>query len=197
MTYKEHLTKDEINLLPLMDWDGEIIEIVTTEGAIKAFNILKEERMLGFDTETRPAFQKNQSYTPALLQVATATRAFIFRLKFFEAPQELIDFLSDPSILKIGVGVHDDIQGLKKIYKFKPDGFVDLSVEARKRGFKNESLRGLTAIFLEKRLSKGAKLMNWENEVLTDKMIKYAAMDAVIGLLIYDKILELDQSKKS
>lgn len=189
--YKDYLSKEDINLLPPMDWDGEIIEIVTPEGAQKALKLIAEEKVVGFDTETKPSFVKNQIFTPALLQVATHTRAYIFRLKFFEPPQEIADFLSNPNILKVGVGIHDDLLGLKRIIKFTPGGFVDIAVEARKRGFKNEGLRGLTGIFLEKRLSKGAKLMNWENEVLPEKMMRYAALDAVLGIMIYDKLMEL------
>lgn len=189
--YKEYLSKEDINLLPPMDWDGEIIEIVTLAGAIKAFNLICQEKVVGFDTETKPSFVKNQIFTPALLQVATHERAFLFRLKFFDLPQEMADFLSNPELLKVGVGIHDDLLGLKRIIQFNPAGFVDLAQEARKRGFKNEGLRGLAGIFLQKRLSKGAKLMNWENEVLPEKMMRYAALDAVLGIKIYDKLMEI------
>ena len=191
MKYKLSIDKDEINLLPTMNWKGEIIEVETLHGALRAVALLNQESVVGFDTETKPSFKKGEVYTPALLQLATKEQAFIFRLKFFEPPQELIDFLSNPNILKVGVGVIDDVYALDKIIKFKPEGFIDLSKEVRKRGFLNEGLRALTAIFLGFRLPKGAKLTNWEKVELNENELQYAAFDAVVGLLIYEKIQEL------
>jgi len=195
MKYNLSIEKDDINLLPIMDWSGEIIEIETPEGALRALDLLSREKMVGFDTETRPSYTRGIIYTPALLQLATNDHAYIFRLKFFDIPKELIDFLSNPNIQKIGVGIPDDLHGLKMIMNFKPDGFVDLSKEVRKRGFQNEGLRALTAIFLGKRLTKGAKHTNWEMIELPRPALKYAAFDAVVGLLIYEKILEADSNQ--
>lgn len=192
MKYNLSIEKDDINLLPPMNWDGEIIEIVTPQGALKALDLLSREKMVGFDTETRPSYTKGTIYTPAMIQLATQQQAFIFRLKFYDTPRELIDFLSNPKILKIGVGIPDDLHGLKMIMDFKPDGFIDLSKEVRKRGYQNEGLRALTAIFLGRRLSKSATHTNWEMRELSASALKYAALDAVVGLLIYQKILESD-----
>lgn len=192
MKYPTSIDKEEINLLPPMEFAGEIIEVETLPGALKAIELLSQEKMVGFDTETRPAFVKGESYTPALLQLATRQRAYIFRLKFYEPPKELGDLLSNPDVLKIGVGISDDLRGLKRIIDFHPAGFVDLSLEVRKRGFTSEGLRALTAIFLGRRLIKGSTRTNWERKDLTSAQIKYAAADAAVGLLIYEKILGLD-----
>lgn len=182
------LQKEEINLLPEFEWDGEIIEIVTIQGALKAISLLSTEKVVGFDTETRPAFKKGEYYTPALLQLATKERAFLFRLKQFELPPELGDFLGDDRILKAGVGIRDDLIGLGKILSFEPKGFVDLSLEARKRGLAEEGLRPLTARVLGYRLLKGSKITNWERTDLSEGQLLYAAFDAVVGLLIYEKL---------
>lgn len=147
---------------------------------------------MGFDTETRPAFTKGESYTPALLQLSTPEYAFIFRLKFYEPTKEMRDFLSNPKIKKVGVGIHDDLLALKKIMKFEPAGFVDLADEAKKLGFESFSLRALLAIFTGTRLLKGARRTNWERKDLTNAQIKYAALDAVAGQLIYEKLSALD-----
>jgi len=189
------IDKEEINLLPPMDFDGEIVEIVTPEGAKRAVEILQKEKVLGFDTETRPSFTKGESYTPSLLQLGTRDSAFLFRLKFFKFPEELISLLENPEVLKVGIGIKDDLVGLGKIAKMKPAGFVDLADEMKKKGMTSASLRSLTAIFLGKRLFKKAKTTNWERRELTDAQIKYAAIDAVVGFLIHEQIVKMDEKK--
>src|SRR6476619_133109 len=106
------IDKEEINKLPAMEFDGEIIEVVTPDGAKRAVEILMKEKVLGFDTETRPSFTKGESYTPSLLQLSTATHAFLFRLKFYEFPEELKILLETAEVIKTGIGIKDDLHGL-------------------------------------------------------------------------------------
>ena len=188
MPYKRSIEKDDIALLPPMEFGGEIIMVETLEGAKKAFGLLASEKVVGFDTETRPSFSKGESYLPAILQLATRDRAYLFRLDFYTPPQELIDFLSNPKILKVGVGIQDDLRGLGKLINFTPDGYVDLARVAKEHNIENFGLRALTAIFLDKRLLKGAKVTNWEMKQLSQAQILYAATDAVVGLLIYEEM---------
>lgn len=189
------IDKEEINLLPPMDFSGEIVEIITPEGAKRAVEILRNEKVLGFDTETRPSFTKGESYTPSLLQLASRDSAFLFRLKFYQFPEELVSLLENPEVLKVGIGIKDDLIGLGKIVKMKPAGFVDLADEMKKKGMTSASLRSLTAIFLGKRLFKKAKTTNWERRELTPAQIKYAAIDAVVGFLIHEQIVSMDDKK--
>ncbi len=186
------MDKDAINNLPPMDFEGEIIEIVSEEGAKRATELLLKEKVLGFDTETRPSFTKGEFYTPAILQLANRDTAYVFRLKFFKIPVELVKLLENPEILKVGIGIKDDLVGLGKIMTFKHAGFVELSEEVKKRGIPNPSLRTLTAIFVGKKLYKKAKTTNWERTDLTPAQIKYAATDAVVGFLIYEKLVEMN-----
>jgi ribonuclease D len=188
VNYPKSISKEEINELDVFVYEGEIIEIVTREGVRRAAEFLKQQKVLGFDTETRPAFTRGESYTPAILQLATPEQAFVFRLKFFPFPEELADILSDENILKVGVGIKDDLLGLKKISDFTPGGFFDLATEVTKRGFQDKSLRALSAIFLGKRLLKGPKKTNWERKELSPSQITYAATDAAVGILIYQKL---------
>jgi ribonuclease D len=189
--YPKFISKEDINALPMLDYQGEIILIETAQGAKRAVAELVHEPVLGFDTETRPSFVKGQSYKIALLQLATLERAYLFRLNRFPITEELVHLLSNPDVIKAGVGILDDLRGLQKIADFKPQGFVDLSKVVEKNGFTSLGLRALTAIFLGQRLSKAAKVTNWERRDLTEAQLKYAAADALVGLQIYHKIKHL------
>lgn len=188
---KKSITKDEINLLPLYEFRGKIDLVDKPEQVSKAISQLKDAKVLGFDTETRPSFQKNEVYQTCLLQLATQDYAALFRLNMVGFPQELRSILENPEIQKVGVGIRDDLVGLKKLQDFNPQGFVDFAEIAKRKGVESLGLRGLAALALEKRLSKAAKVTNWERHQLSEAQILYAACDAVSGLEIYEKLLAL------
>lgn len=163
--------------------------MVTPHGVKRAYEIISLEQAVGFDTESRPSFKKGENHPPALIQIATPAQTFIFRLRFLEFNKDIIHLLENESILKVGVGIHDDLIRLKMLGQFKEKGFLDIAKMAHKQGCEEASLRALTAIYLGHRLSKGAKLENWAKEDLSEKQLKYAALDAVAGLQIYEKLL--------
>ena len=191
MNYKKHISKDEINELPVMVFNGEIQLITTTEDAKSAAKLLENETVLGFDTETRPSFKKGESHNISLLQLANKDKAFLFRMNLHELPEEIISLLSNKNIVKAGVAVRDDVLGIQKQYPFEANSFVDLATIAKEKKYKNFGLRALCAIFLSKRLSKKAKITNWEQPSLTKAQIHYAACDAWVGHELYNIMSKL------
>ena len=188
MSHPLSITKDEINQLPLFKFKGKIVYIETREKALEAAELLKNEKVLGFDTETKASFKKGESYDIALLQLATNTHAYLFRICKFDLMKELTDILQNPDVVKTGVAVRDDIKGLQKILPFEDNNFIDLADVARENKIKNFGLRGLVAIMLGKRLSKREKVSNWEKDELSEGQITYAACDAVAGIQIYEAL---------
>ena len=182
------ISKDEINTLSPYIFNGKITLIESEADAQIAITSLQKESILGFDTETRAAFRKGESYDVSLLQLATDTEAYLFRLNKFPLIQELADILANPEIVKAGVGLKDDIIALKKLLPFKDSNFIDLADIAKQQNIKNFGLRALTAICLNKKLSKKSKISNWERQELTPAQITYAACDAVVGFQIYVKL---------
>jgi ribonuclease D len=192
MIYSRSITKDEINCLPLLEFHGTIEVIESAERAREVALALLQEKYLGFDTETRPSFTKGQNYQVALLQFATQDKAYLFRLNKIPLLPEITTLLSTENVIKTGVGILDDVKALQKLAPFEARGFVDLSKVAEQQGFTSLGLRALTAIFLGKRLTKGAKLTNWNHPRLTPAQLSYAALDASVGLKIYERlVLEL------
>lgn len=191
MNYKKKISKDEINELPVMTYNGEIRLITTTEEAIKAAKEMENETLLGFDTETRPSFKKGEYYDISLLQLSTEKQPYLFRMNMHELPKEIIDLLANPKIVKAGVAVRDDVIGIQKLYPFEAGSFIDLATIAKEKEYQNFGLRALCGIFLGERLSKRAKITNWEQPTLTKAQIHYAACDAWAGFRLYEIMSKL------
>lgn len=186
------LTPEQINALPLMEFSGKIILIDRPEEARAAALELKNESVLGFDTETRPSFKKGEFYHVSLLQLATEKKAYLFHLCRADLMPEIVSVLSDAQILKVGVATRDDIKGLQLLHPFKAEGFIDIALGLATPG-RTPGLRALVAEYLGLKLSKAAKITNWEAPHLSRAQLAYAAKDAVAGLLIYKKIKELQK----
>jgi ribonuclease D len=182
---KKTIEKEAINDLPAMKFQGDIIVINKKEEMLSALKELSKEKFIGFDTETKPSFQKNKSFKVGLLQLATSSKAYLFRLKTLGLPQLLAEILSDPGIFKIGLALPQDIKGLQDLTPFNPQSFIDLQTLAKENDIGVLGLRGLCGLFLGKKLSKRAKLSNWENKFLSKAQIHYAATDAWVSREIF------------
>ena len=185
------LSKDDINTLPLFHYSGPVTIVRTSEELEEAVTYLREEPVLGFDTETRPSFVKGKSYSPSLVQLATRDNIFLFQLKWLPLDSQLTDILADASVIKTGVAVHDDMHFLEKLHPFTPASVIDLAEVARKNNIENQSLRALAACFLGFRISKGEQCSNWASKDLSPRQIRYAATDAWASLAIYLRMREL------
>jgi ribonuclease D len=103
-------------------------------------------------------------------------------------PPRLLNLLSSNEIIKVGVGLNDDLRRLRSDHRFQPGGFLDLQdyVEAFRIGEKG--LKKLSAIILGKRISKSQQVSNWDADFLTEAQLRYAATDAWICLEIYQTL---------
>ncbi len=185
MIYKEEITKEEVDELPLQSFEGDVIIVDNREKLNYAVSYLRDSGVIGFDTETRPSFKKGHVNRVALLQLSTDDKAFLFRLNHFELPVEVTGLFSDPGIIKAGVAIRDDIKLLQHKRKFKPEGFVELQDVAKQKGINCFSLKKLSAIVLGVKISKAQQLSNWEADELNEAQIRYAATDAWISYKIY------------
>jgi ribonuclease D len=185
---KPQISKEELQTLSLFNHHGRYELVETIPSALKAIEELKQAKTLGFDTETRPSFRKGEFYHVALLQLASYECCYLFRLNKIPLSAELTSLLEDERIIKVGVGVRDDIIALQKRLHFNPGGFLDLAEKTRISKSMSLSLRSLCGMYLNQRLSKGAKVTNWESPVLTEAQAKYAANDAFVSLLIFEKM---------
>ncbi|OUX38340.1 MAG: hypothetical protein CBE26_01600 [Kiritimatiellaceae bacterium TMED266] len=182
---KKEISKAEINELSMQAYEGPIVTCKTPEQAEEAAQELLQETLLGFDTETRPSFRKGEYYLPALLQLASSQTVYLFQLHQCTLTPKLIQLLSRPDILKVGVALKRDVDELKQLTPFEANGFVELATIAEAANIKNLGLRALTALLFGFRISKKEQVSNWAKKELSDGQKKYAATDAWLGRNLY------------
>ena len=102
------IDKSALTDKPRAVFNGIIEEIDTEEKALKAIEILRTHKVVGFDTETRPSFTKGLGHKIALLQLSTNEIAYLFRLNKMGIPDCVADFLTDSDIIKVALSVKDD-----------------------------------------------------------------------------------------
>ena len=191
--YKENITAEELAEHELSWFKGEIVLVDNLKTFYKVFPRLLKSDLLGFDTETRPTFKKGKKNSVSLIQLSTEDLACLFRINKIGIPNELVDLLSDPAIIKAGVAVHDDVRFLKVVRKFTPEGFVDLQTLVKDFGIQSSGLKKLAAIVLGFRISKRQQVTDWEAEQLSEAQQIYAATDAWVCHQIYKKLVNGSQ----
>lgn len=182
--FQEYITREELDELPLKAFEGEIVVVDQNEKLESAIKYLSNQKMIGFDTETKPSFKRGQVNQVALLQLSTGKKAFLFRINKIGLPEPLKKILASPEILKVGVAIHDDIKGLQRISPFRPAGFIELQQQVKDYGINDFSLKKIAGIVLGVRISKSQRLSNWESDELTEAQQCYAATDAWISFKI-------------
>ena len=183
--HRHTIAKHEINLLPITSYAGAIHTIDSDAKMHAAVHSLIGEKVLGFDTETRPAFKVGESYPPSIIQLAATGVVYVFQLRHISSYEPLAGILADKKILKAGVSVSDDIKNLNKLFSFNPSGFIDIADLARSAGIKSAGIRSLAALLFNCRISKGTKCSRWDSPKLTDAQIVYAATDAWMSRELY------------
>ena len=194
--YIESITPQELEELEYASFPGKIqvIDSVGTEFN-RAIAYLRSQKIIGFDTETRPCFAPNQPrYGVALLQLSGPEKAYLFRVNKIGMHRRLCNILADEKIIKVGAAVHDDIRGLQKHRDFKAGSFVDLQKIVWEWGIRDKSVKKMSAIILGFRISKTQQLSNWEAESLSESQCRYAATDAWVCREMYLKLMRSEKN---
>lgn len=194
--YINSITPQEIEKLEYASFPGKMY-VIDSVGAEfnRAITYLRSQKIIGFDTETRPCFAQNQPrYGVALLQLSGPEKAFLFRINKIGMHRRLCNLLANPKIIKVGAAVHDDIRGLQKYHEFKPTSFVDLQKIVWEWGIKDKAVKKMAAIILGFRISKTQQLSNWEADVLSESQCKYAATDAWVCREMYLKLMKSEKN---
>jgi ribonuclease D len=183
------ITREEVNALPIRRYEGEV-RVVSHDLGDALADIL-QETVVGFDTETRPAFRAGVVHLPSLAQVATARAVYLFPLRERELAAAVAQMLAAEQVVKAGVALRDDLAALKKVIEFSEKSIVDLGQVAKRNGAQQTGVRNLAALHLGFRIPKGTKTSNWARSRLTPQQITYAATDAWACRELYLKFRQL------
>lgn len=193
LPFQKSITSEEANKMPLKAFEGDIILVDEYKDLYEAIQYLNNYSILGFDTETRPSFKKGKVNDVALLQLAANSKTFLFRINKIGLPEEIIGLLKNPNIVKVGAAIKDDIRGLQKLNDFDANGFLELQDYVSNFGIESFSLKKLSAIVLNFRISKRQQVSNWEAETLSPGQLRYAATDAWVSLKIFERLKATEQ----
>ena len=185
------ISRVEMAELPIRRYEGAVHVVAGHPDLRHAMQDILQESVVGFDTETRPAFRRGERYLPSLVQFATASAVYLLQAQQQDLFDAIREVLSSEKIIKVGVSVTDDIRNLKEVFEFDERSVVDLGQLAKRHGVKQTGVRNLAGIFLGTRIPKGAKTTNWAARRLTPQQIAYAATDAWACRELYLRFKEL------
>lgn len=194
--FAESVTPQDIEKLEYASFPGKIY-VIDSVGAEfnRAIAYLRSQKVIGFDTETRPTFTPSQPrYNVSLLQLSGPDRAYLFRLNKMGMHRRLCNLLACGKIIKVGAAIHDDIRGLQRLHDFQPAAFEDLQKIGWEWGIRDKAVKKMAAIILGFRISKTQQLSNWEAETLSESQQKYAATDAWVCREMYLKLMASEKN---
>eukprot|EP00916_Digyalum_oweni_P014013 GHVL01022891.1.p1 GENE.GHVL01022891.1~~GHVL01022891.1.p1 ORF type:complete len:369 (+),score=49.44 GHVL01022891.1:52-1158(+) len=181
------IAKDAIARMPRLTFHGRTLLVTSLEEDRQVASIFKGEKLLGFDTESRP--RKSNVNPTACIQLASERIAVVWRIHTNSKrtglnegikciPPTLKSLITDPKISKVCQGALTEIANLAEEFGIVGESFIDLHQIASALQCSPKSMQGLAAIFLQKQLIKTEQLSDWQQELLTHSQIRYAATDA-------------------
>ena len=190
---EQHATPDKEQIALLEPFErlnlDQIHLVATPEQAARALQELDGVTVLGFDTESKPTFARNEASTgPHIVQLSTLDRAYIFQLEDAECRRAVALLLESDRVIKPGFGLGDDRRRIIHKLSVDPQGVLDLNTIFRERGYRKDmGVRAAVAVMFNKRFIKSRKATtsNWANARLQESQLIYAANDAYAALRVF------------
>lgn len=186
--------RTQINLL--LPFEGLRLNCIfvpsTVEQFASAVDEIKAEKVVGFDTESKPVFTTGVfNHGPHIVQFATRTKAFIFQLHRPECHPFLIEILQSSDILKVGFALKSDQVHLRNKLGVQLRAVLDMNTVFHADGYiKETGVKTAVAIVFNRKFHKSKKdtTSNWALPQLTEKQLLYAANDAWAALMVLLKL---------
>lgn len=163
-------------------------------------NMKEGTSCIGFDTEWPVTYNKGKQAKTALIQVCVnEEKCYLFHVSCMpKFPVMLKKLIETDSVKKIGLNVDYDIWKLGMDFDISAKqvvqhSTVELKALANKKlkSSENWSLEGLSRNVLRLRISKdpGIRKCDWSQFPLPETHQQYAATDAAVSLMIYNKLV--------
>src|SRR5260370_37245319 len=94
------ISREDMAKLAIRRYEGRVRLVASPEDLEEARSDLRQETIVGLDTETRPAFKKGESHLPCLVQAATAPAVYLFQPRRTQVLPIVPPPLSDPRLLQ-------------------------------------------------------------------------------------------------
>ena len=186
--------KDQIAQLEPFERLGldRITRVSPPAQADRACAALAHARALGFDTESKPTFVRDEaSDGPHIVQLATVEQAWVFQLHDPGCRARVAELLALGGVIKAGFGLGDDTKRIRSKLGVEPADVIELNTEFRQRGYRKDmGVKGAVAVLFNRRFikSKKAATSNWANLKLTEAQLVYAANDAWAALRVFNAL---------
>ncbi len=171
---------------------AHISVVSSAQQAAHALAELGRASVLGFDTESRPTFRKDEtSQGPHVVQLATPEHAYVFQLHDPGCRAAVAQLLALESLTKVGFGLGDDRRRIVSKLGVEPLGVLDLNAIFWRNGYRKDiGVRGATAVVFNQRFIKSRKATtsNWANLRLTEAQVVYAANDAYAAIRVFNAL---------
>ena len=188
-------SKEYIQSLPrFQNLASEKILVINTLQQCQSIEAeLKIAAILGFDSESKPTFNKGEVQTgPNLIQLATFEKAYLFQVS-----DEILNFLKpifeNKDQIKVGFGLKNDAHLFRK-KGIELNSVIELSKCFGSFGLNNPvGIKNAMALLFKVNFpkSKSVSTSNWARKSLTIPQIEYAAADAYAPVLIFEELLRL------
>ena len=188
-------SKEEIQRYPLFkNLPSNNIHVISTiEQCRQLQNELYSTTLFGFDSESKPTFNKGEVQTgPHLIQLSTLKNAYLFQVNA-EIFNFLAPILSSSEQIKIGFGLKNDMHLFRK-KNLILNNIIDLSKCFGHFGLNNPiGVKNAMALLFQVNFPKSRTIStsNWARKILSKQQIAYAAADAYAPVLIYQELQRL------
>lgn len=180
------------DLLDLPAFDGLPLACVhlphTSDGLAQAWADLSAQRFIGFDTESKPTFNKGEvSGGPDVVQFASPHAAYVLQLRHPAVQDFARQVLAAPGLVKVGFGLGQDQQQLLHRLGVRAQPLLDLDGVFRRQGHAHTiGIKTAVALVFGRRFAKSKRTTtsNWSAAVLDERQRLYAANDAWVALRV-------------
>jgi len=171
---------------------NDIVLVATRDDAERAAAALLAAGVVGFDTESKPTFAKNEVSTgPHLVQFATRETAWLFQLHRTDCNEVLGALIGSEALRKVGFGLSSDLSLIRQKLKVEPRAVHDIDDEFRRRGYRRSvGVKTAVALVFGQRFAKSRKATtsNWASHRLSEAQLRYAANDAYASIRVFDAL---------